>query len=103
MTDAFRKHDAGKPRYSLLPPRALEHAVRALMHGADKYGHENYLNATEADEQRYWDATQRHLWAVMRGEDIDPDSGLTHLSCATANLLLLAEINEAQKRETPDQ
>lgn len=94
MTDAFTKHDEGKPRYSLLPPRALEAVVRVLMHGASKYGADNYTHATEEDALRYWDATQRHLWAVMRGEYIDPDSGQPHFSCAAANLLLMGEINE---------
>ena len=86
----FKKDDAGKPRYSLVPPEAL-HAVAELMtHGAIKYDDHNYRKG--ANWNRYFDAAQRHLNAWQRGEDIDLDSGFNHLDNATCCLMILSSL-----------
>lgn len=86
----FTKHDAGKPRPGLLPPRAVSAVVAVLTHGAAKYSANNWVKVTEWS--RYYDAAQRHLLAWHAGETADPDSGLPHLAHAACNLLFLAEM-----------
>src|SRR5690606_12883913 len=39
----------------------------------------------------YYDSANRHLNAFWEGEDIDPDSGIHHLSKAIASLMVLRD------------
>jgi len=91
----FVKHDAGKVRYTLLPPWALRWVAQVLTHGAKKYAADNWRKAFEpnfeAGRDRYMDAAYRHMEAVRRGEWIDEDSGLPHLACAIASLMFVLE------------
>lgn len=83
---AFRKHDAGKPRWTLLPIDAIRQVVGVFGHGAQTYGADNWRQGT--DWSRYVDATWRHLTAWWEREDED-ESGYSHLAHAASNLLIL--------------
>lgn len=83
-----RKDDAGKPRWGLLPWRALGSVVDVLTYGAKKYAPHNWQKVPEARE-RYEDALERHLVAWRLGENVDPESGLPHLAHAACCLLFL--------------
>lgn len=82
------KHDAGKPRFSLLPHRALAAVMAVLEYGAEKYGADNWQKV-ESARTRYYDAAQRHLMAWWLGQDDDPESGLPHLAHAACCVLFL--------------
>lgn len=86
----FVKHDSEKNRLELLPVRPLEEVGQAMTHGAKKYGPENYRKG--AAWRRYVGAAMRHLFAWARGEEHDPDTGLSHLAHACACLLILREL-----------
>lgn len=86
MTD-FKKLDAGKPMFQLIPPDALTEIALVLTMGADKYEPGNWLRG--AAWSRYFGAMLRHLFAFWRGEERDPESGLLHLAHAGACLLFL--------------
>lgn len=88
----FVKHDAGKPRAELLPPRALLAVARVLSLGAAKYGADNWHKCR--DPQRYVGAALRHVLAHMSGEKRDPESGESHLTHAACCLLFLVELDE---------
>jgi hypothetical protein len=81
------KHDGGKPRLELIPSSALIELARVLMHGAEKYGDQNWRNGMAWS--RLFGAAQRHLWAWNTGEDIDPESGMPHLAHALCNIAFL--------------
>lgn len=83
-----RKHDAGKPRLDLLPVNALIEVGHVLSHGAAKYG-ENSWKGVKPFASRYTAALLRHLFARMRGELIDSESGLPHLAHVACNALFL--------------
>lgn len=83
-----KKNDSNKPRLSDLPQKALRIVTKAFNYGADKYGKFNYSGEIEA--LRLYDASQRHLYAWITGEDQD-ESGNSHLSHAIASLLMLEE------------
>lgn len=89
----FVKHDQGKPRLDLLPPRAVEIVGAVLAYGAEKYAPNNW--AKGADWSRYTGAALRHVFAHLRGEDNDPETGLPHLAHATCCLLFLLEYQAA--------
>lgn len=86
MSEA-RKFDDDKPRWDLLPFDALEQIVLGLNHGARKYGDRNWESGF--NWSRVFAALLRHVIAWYRGENNDPESGLSHLAHAGCNLLFL--------------
>lgn len=89
----FVKHDSGKPRLDLIPPRAAEIIGGVLAYGAKKYSASNWMQG--ADWSRYSGAALRHLFAFIKGEDNDPESGLPHLAHAACCVLFLLEYQAA--------
>ncbi len=88
----FVKHDTGKPRADLLPPRALLAVARVLALGAKKYGPNNWHKCQEPP--RYVGAALRHVLAYMSGEKRDAESGESHLAHAACCVLFLLELDE---------
>ena len=89
------KYDKEKPDYSLLPPTALDDVVKVLTFGAAKYDRWNWKKLDNL-EDRYFAAAQRHLWAVMRGETHDPESGEHHYAHALCCIMYLLEFYSLQ-------
>lgn len=82
------KHDSEKPsRPELLPPEALEEISKVLAFGAKKYADNNWRGGFKWT--RVLGATFRHLYSWARGEDKDPETGLSHLAHAGCNVLFL--------------
>jgi hypothetical protein len=79
-----------KAPMSTLPAPVLFEIGLAMMEGARKYGRHNY-RAVGVRASVYYDAFMRHVTAWWEGEDIDPDSGLPHLSKAGACLVVLRD------------
>jgi len=92
VEDLFMKFDKDKLRYSLIPPYALEELAKVLSYGAKKYKPNNWRKNT--DISRYEDALWRHLQAWRKGEEIDKESGLSHLAHALTNLVFIIELNK---------
>lgn len=82
-----KKFDGGKPPMSLLPYPALVEVAKVLEMGKKKYGAHNWRGGM--DWTRFSDACLRHLYAWINGEDLDDESGLTHLAHAACNLMFL--------------
>lgn len=74
----------------------------AMLEGARKYGRHNYRIA-DVRASVYYDATMRHLMSWFEGEDLDPDSGLSHITKALASLCVLrdAQINDGLVDDRP--
>ena len=87
------KYDAGKPRYSLIPPEAMRGVAEVLTFGAEKY-EPNSWQKVEHAEERYLDALMRHIEAYRSGEQLDPESGLHHLKHAACNIAFLIHFTE---------
>jgi len=81
------KFDGGKLPWHLLPPDALEEITRVLQFGANKYGDRNWEQGMAW--HRPFSALMRHMWAWWRGEDTDPETGITHLAHAGCCILFL--------------
>jgi len=83
------KFDTGKLPYELLPDDALEEVVKVLQFGAKKYAPRNWEKGIVFS--RLYGAIRRHGVAWFRGEDNDPETGLSHLAhLATEALFALA-------------
>lgn len=75
-------------RHSLLPRHGLDVIAEVFGFGAQKYDDHNWRRGYEWSKS--YDALQRHLTAWWDGEDIDPESGLSHLGHAGFHILVLA-------------
>ena len=75
---------------SCLPTGPMLEAALGMLEGGRKYGRHNY-RSIGVRSSVYYDATIRHLASWWEGEDIDPDSGLPHVSKAIASLLVLRD------------
>ena len=87
------KFDNGKPPLGLIPRQALEAEAQVLAFGAEKYGRDNWRGGMAWS--RLLDAALRHITAFVDGEDLDPETGLSHLAharCCLAFLITYAEL-----------
>lgn len=71
------KNDGEKPRVELLDALALEGIAAVLTFGAKKYAANNWRLGIS--NSRLIGALLRHTFAILRGERIDPESGLPHI------------------------
>jgi hypothetical protein len=77
LTSVGVKFDQDKPRTDLLDPLALEGLSKVLAFGAKKYAANNWRGGISYT--RLLGAALRHTFAILRGEDLDPESGLPHV------------------------
>jgi hypothetical protein len=76
--------------WHLLSGQVVAELGLAMLEGASKYGRHNYRSAG-VRASVYLDATIRHLFSWWAGEDIDPDSGLSHITKAITSLTVLRD------------
>ncbi len=79
-----------KPSAQFIPPVAIveESVVMAL--GAAKYGAFNWQD-DPVDATTYYSAAIRHLLQWFSGEDVDPESGASHLAHVRACMAILID------------
>ena len=82
-----KKFDEHKIPLQLLPFLSIEEVVKVLRFGRDKYGSWNWTQGM--DWSRLLGAALRHLFLWARGEDLDKESGLSHLAHASCCVLML--------------
>lgn len=87
QADVGVKHDQGKPRMELLDAYALEQLALVLTFGAQKYEAHNWRKGLT--KGRLLGAALRHLFAHLRGEDRDAESGLSHVAHAMCCCMFL--------------
>ena len=96
------KHDAGKPRWDLMPWLELEQVNEVLNRGAVKYSPWNWLVVPEP-RKRYLSAAFRHLVARAKGELLDRETGLSHTAHAICCLLFLMHFDAGETEGTQDE
>jgi len=89
------KHDLGKPRMDLLSSEALVKIAEILTFGAKKYDSHNWRKGLKWS--RVYAALQRHLAAWNAGDNLDPETGKSHLAHAGCCLMFLLEYEETRK------
>jgi hypothetical protein len=92
IKDSNPKDSVGikKVPFSTVPARVIAEIGLAMLEGARKYRRHNY-RAIGVRASVYYDATLRHLMDWWEGADIDPDSGLNHITKALACLTVLRD------------
>jgi hypothetical protein len=79
-----------KPPIHNIPRSVISEVGMALAEGEYKYGGYNW-RAIGVRASVYMDAVDRHLTAWWEGEDVDPDSGLNHITKAISALMVLRD------------
>lgn len=85
LGDRFNK---GKLQWNLVDFPSFEPMVKVLEFGASKYSAHNWKKGLKVTETI--DSMLRHLFALLNGEDNDPESGLSHIGHIQCNAMFLA-------------
>jgi len=94
--------DAGKTDWSLMPWECVEEINKVLEFGAKKYSAHNWRDGTGFSWTRVLSSLLRHTFSWARGEDLDPESGLSHLSHMGCNVIFLIYYNKYNARYNND-
>jgi hypothetical protein len=94
MTEGV-KYDSDKPRMDLLDADFLEGLAGVLTFGARKYAAHNWRGGIS--HSRLIAAAYRHLGAINRGEDTDPESGLAHVHHLACCVMFLSWMQTNRK------
>lgn len=107
----LRKYDENKLDLTLVEPCIMDAIAEVSMYGMRKYsatmpdgtyvsGRDNWKLAFEGstDVQRYVASAMRHLNQWRRGERLDSESGISHLSHLAWNVMLMIYGEELEKK-----
>lgn len=83
------KADGDKIRTDLLPVGPMLAIAEVLTFGAKKYADHNWRKGFKWS--RLLGAAMRHLFSFLRGEDKDPETGLSHLAHLGCCVMFLLE------------
>ena len=81
------KFDDGKPPIHLVDKEIIIELAKILQYGAGKYKVFDWQKGIPLS--RYYSACQRHLMEWNSGENLDSESGLSHISHAACNLMFI--------------
>jgi len=98
--DPGSKLDSGKPRAWLCIQgfsSALSELALVTTAGAKKYSPSGWEKVPDG-EARYMDAFGRHMLALGKGQEVDPDTGCMHQAQMIWNLLAALEL-KLRKRD----
>lgn len=79
-----------KVSFSTVPSTVIAEVAVGMTEGARKYARHNWRVAGVRGSI-YYDATLRHLLKWWEGEDIDNDSGLSHITKAITSLVVMRD------------
>ena len=82
-----KRYNSGKIRYDLIPTPLLESTARVFEYGASKYDEWNWLAGMKYST--IIGCMKRHLAKIEIGEDIDEESGYSHVGHIICNALML--------------
>lgn len=77
-------------QFMVVPRQVLWEVGVGMLEGALKYGRHNY-RAAGVRASVYCDAAMGHIEQFIEGEDIDKDSGLSHVTKAICSLVVLRD------------
>jgi|SRR5690606_20150416 len=89
------RYNEGKAQWSLVDFDALLPMVQVLEFGAEKYSADNWKGGLKTTE--IIESMLRHVYAYLRGEDVDLESGLPHTGHIMCNAMFLSYMHEFRK------
>ena len=93
------RFNEGKTKWSLVDFDSLEGMVKVLENGQKKYGKDNWKKGLPVSEAT--ESLLRHVFALLRGEQVDKESGLPHSAHILCNAMFIAYM-EKNKPELND-
>nr|DAP61157.1 MAG TPA: hypothetical protein [Caudoviricetes sp.] len=96
--DQSAKADKGKLELSLVNTELVKAVAEVRMYGTEKYGDSE--NWRKVEPKRYVDALYRHLLAYIEGNEVDEESGLSHLSHMACNISFLLDEKYLKEHES---
>lgn len=96
--DQSAKADKGKLELSLVNPELVKAVAEVRMYGTEKYGDSE--NWRKVEPKRYVDALYRHLLAYIEGNEVDEESGLSHLAHMACNISFLLNKEYLKEHES---
>jgi len=90
-----QKYDQEKIDLSLLSPIAILEIGKVMTFGKKKYAAHNWRSGFAWS--RLLAAALRHIFSYMGGENLDPESGLSHLAHAGCCIMFLLEFEVTHK------
>jgi hypothetical protein len=75
---------------SVVSQAVMREVGLGMLEGSLKYGRHNY-RVSKVLGSVYYDAARRHIDSWWEGEDLDPDSGLSHITKAICSLVVLRD------------
>lgn len=91
------RYNEGKPKWSLVHYQSLEPMIRVLEFGANKYGVGNWQKGLNKKE--ILESLQRHLAALMDGEEFDSETGISHMGHIQCNAMFYNYMDRIEKNE----
>ncbi len=79
------RFNEGKPQWSYVHFKSLEPMVRVLEFGAKKYAPKNWMKPM--DTMKILESMQRHLAALFDGEEVDSETGISHIGHIQCNAM----------------
>lgn len=90
------RYNTGKRKWALVDFKSLEPMVEVLESGALKYEEFNWTKGMPVTQVS--ESLLRHIFAFLEGEDLDVESGKSHLGHIMSNAMFLSYI----MREKPE-
>jgi Domain of unknown function (DUF5664) len=94
------RRNEGKSKWSLVNFKALEPMVRVLEFGCQKYSRDNWKKGL--DKTEILESMQRHLAALIDGELIDGESGVSHMGHIQCNAMFYNYFDERDINKEDD-
>jgi hypothetical protein len=77
----------GKTEWSLIDFPSIECLAKVLMYGKTKYSKDNWKKGWY--KQDLTDSLMRHTLAVLKGEEFDPEHGISHIGGVLFNAMAI--------------
>ena len=91
------RFNGGKPQWAIVDFKSLEPMVEVLEFGAKKYARDNWKKGLPTRE--ICESLLRHIFAYLDGEDVDPESGISHIGHMQCNTMFLAYMERELKEQ----
>lgn len=85
MSESALRYNEGKVKWGLVHYESLIPMIRVLEFGAKKYEEWNWTKPM--NKREILESMQRHLAALFDGEEIDPESGISHMGHIQCNAM----------------
>ena len=94
QTSTGLRYNDGKMRPTLISPHALQGLMAVLEFGARKYAPRNWERGLPGGLEPILDSLLRHVFAMMRGEEVDQESGLPHIDHVLCNAMFYSHLSK---------